>query len=146
MSTKSTLMNEAKFEELLSNRKIKAAKLLASKGGFLLQARVGAEQLFLEAKRGNLRTFRKLETGAKYLYERGLMNFSVDISNFNEVGLSQVTRADSSARLTAAHESLNKRLRSAIDQREVLSSKQVGMNVRAALLKKADQLREIEHA
>lgn len=146
MTTEFTSINEAKFEELLSKRRVKAAKLLASKGGFLLQARVGGEQLFLEAKRGNLRTFRKLETGAKYLYERGLMNFSVDVSNFKDVRISQVTRADSSARLTAAHESLNKRLRSAIDQKEVLSSKQVGMNVRAALLKKADQLREIEHA
>ncbi|MEG0324542.1 MAG: hypothetical protein RR619_11150, partial [Raoultibacter sp.] len=136
MTTDFTSINEAKFEELLSKRRVKAAKLLASKGGFLLQAMVGGEHLFLEAKRGNLRMFRKLETGAKYLYERGLMNFSVDISHFNDVISSHVTREDSSARLTAAHEALNKRLRSAIDQKEVLTSKQVGKNVRAALQKK----------
>ena len=139
-------MNETKFEELLSKRQVKSAKLMASEGGFLLKASVGGKDLFLEAKRGNLRTFRKLEAGAKFLYERGLMNFSVDVSNFKDAISRHVTRDDSSERLKAAHEALNKRLRSAIDQKQVLSSEQVGKNVRAALLKKAAELREVEHA
>lgn len=56
-------------------------------GGFLLAIRDGLDEQLLEAQRGHVRQFRRLETLAGFLKALGAHEFSVELDQWTQEGL-----------------------------------------------------------
>lgn len=84
---------------------VRGAKIVGLTGGWGVFIQYGVTERALAAKRGAVRSFRKLETLVTYLQALGIAKFQVDATGFNPlVGKSPRPRADAAARMKGAHE------------------------------------------
>lgn len=73
------MIDSRQFAALVSKGAIKAVAVEGTAGGFVIVA----DGSMIEARRGNPRIFRKLQTAAVFLRAYGIGSFSVNIASWN---------------------------------------------------------------
>lgn len=83
-SSKSVCLGEPILRILVATGK--AGRLVArgTASGFVLLLRDGDQELTLEARRGNVRYFKKLDTLAGYLRDIGAQHFEVELGDWGD--------------------------------------------------------------
>lgn len=82
------------LRELIGTSMVDVRALVRGAGsGFLVVARVGAQERTLERARGGPRLFASLDTAASFVHEIGLKQFDVDMSGY-EPGRLRKARPD----------------------------------------------------
>lgn len=72
------MLNTNQLTALITNGAIKNVILIGQDNGFFIKI----NDSILEARRGNPRHFKKLETAAEFLKERGIGSFFVEVNNW----------------------------------------------------------------
>ena len=72
------MIDTRQFEALANAGAVKKIYVVGTTGGFLVKV----DETLIEAKRGHPRVFKKLQTAAAYLKDKGIGSFSVDVSNW----------------------------------------------------------------
>lgn len=86
---------------------VHAASVIGQSAGWGVMVKYGKSQRPLAARRGQVRTFRHLETVVKYLRGLGIVHFDVDAVNYDAAQFKAArSRPDSAAALKRAHEAV----------------------------------------
>lgn len=71
-------INSQQLDALVYNDAIKSIAVDGTAGGFI----ISVNGTIVEAKRGHARVFKKLQTAAAFLKNKGIGSFKVDVSNW----------------------------------------------------------------
>ncbi len=104
MATLQTI-DHTTLSKLVEAGAVRAASVVGQSTGWGVLVRYGMIERPLAARRGGVRTFRKLDTVMDYLKNLGIPRFDVDAANFDAQAM-KATRArpDSSATMKRIHE------------------------------------------
>jgi hypothetical protein len=83
---------------------VRGAHIVGQAGGWGVVFHYGQATPVLAARRGEVRTFARLETLVGYLKDLGIAKFEVDASGYDPEKPSRPLRADAAERLRHAHE------------------------------------------
>jgi len=83
---------------------VRGAHIVGQAGGWGVVFHYGQATPVLAARRGEVRTFARLETLVGYLKELGIAKFEVDASGYDPEKPTRSRRADAAERLRHAHE------------------------------------------
>ncbi len=75
---KMNTLNSQQLDALIQNDAIKSITVDGTTGGFI----VCVNGTIIEARRGHARVFKKLQTAAAYLKNKGVGSFKVDVSQW----------------------------------------------------------------
>ena len=81
----SETINHATLEQLIDAGAVRGATVVGTHGGWGVLVRYGMAERQLAAKRGGVRTWRRLDAVAGYLRGLGLAHFEVDAANHEDV-------------------------------------------------------------
>ncbi|CAB3774746.1 hypothetical protein [Paraburkholderia humisilvae] len=97
-------IDQGMLEKLVESHSVRGANVVAQTGGWGVVILYGTKEGMLAVRRGNVRTWTKLDTLVGFLTRMGINQFEVDASNFDPNVKTTRTRHDSSERLRDAHE------------------------------------------
>lgn len=95
-------IDQKTLSQLVEAGAVSAAHVVGRGNGWTVAAKCGVAELFLSAKRGDIRVFRKFETLVGFLREIGINQFDVDATAFDREAAAWA-RPDRSAALKEAH-------------------------------------------
>ena len=81
----SGMINHATLEQLIDSGSVRSATVVGMRGGWGVLVRYDRAEHQLAAKRGGVRTWRRLDGVAGYLRSLGLARFEVDAANHDDV-------------------------------------------------------------
>ena len=96
-------IDQKTLSQLVRTGTVRAAHVEARGNGWSVAAKCGGANLFLAAKRGDVRMFRKLETLVRFLREIGIDRFEVDAGAFDRSAGPGHASPDCAAALKQAH-------------------------------------------
>lgn len=96
-------IDQKTLSQLVEAGAVHAAHVVGQGNGWAIAAKCGLTERFLSAKRGDVRTFRKLETLVSFLRDMGINQFDVDAAGYDPLAAERITRPDRSAALKEAH-------------------------------------------
>jgi hypothetical protein len=73
-----SMIDTRQFIALANAGAVKKIYVVGTSGGFVVKV----DETLIEAKRGHPRVFRKLQTAASFLKDKGIGSFSVDLTNW----------------------------------------------------------------
>ena len=73
-------LNSQQLDALIHNGAIKSIAINGTAGGFVVTVNNG---MIIEAQRGHARVFKKLQTAAMFLKNKGIEKVSVDLSSWS---------------------------------------------------------------
>lgn len=99
-------IDQMTLENLVQAGAIRGATVVGQPGGWGLVVKFGMSEKALAAKRGAVRTWRKLETLVLFLKGIGIVQFATDASNYSPESslLPSAKRPDAAERMRRAHE------------------------------------------
>jgi len=107
MSSPSHTIDHTTLARLVEAGAVRAASVIGQPAGWGVIVKYGKTERPLAARRGQVRTFRRLETVVNYLKEIGIARFDVDAVNYDpEQFKTARTRPDSAAAMKRAHEAV----------------------------------------
>ncbi len=105
MTTTANTIDHVTLERLVEAGAVRGADVIGHPGGWGVVVKYGMTERALAARRGAVRTFRKLETLVGYLKAVGISQFQVNAADFDAAALkTSRVRPDSAERMRSAFE------------------------------------------